>query len=678
MTSKGANMSYEELSGPELIIQHTGQIFPLGAEPITIGNLEDNVIVLADPQVSPHHAVISWQAETGAYTIEDLGSAQGTYLNEVQVEGPQILRHGDVLRMGNTVMDLRLQPLSEAGIAAPLAAEESEQPTRNPVLAGILIALLAGISIICVLLFATVVLTGGKGTPDVIIRSPAAGAQIGVGNEIILQATASGAKDITRLELSVDGSLVETASDPKGVSSLTASKAWRFTAPGEHVISADAYTASGKTSRPASVKVTVVETSAQATATPSPAPEKPTDTPEPTDTATPQPEDTATPVPSSVPPPQIEYFQASPSTINVGGCATLQWGRVTNATEASIEPEIGGVGTPGSQQVCPLETTTYFMTSTGPGGTTQAAATVTVIGALPDLTIDSITFDPSPAVVGQETKVQITVQNIGAGAAGAFDWEWEASPQALFDGRIYGLNAGDSNVVTVNWIPGEPNENLTTEARVDTANEVAETDEGNNTYAANIQVIELPSQPETVTLKSVGTLDGYWLNEGSGSTDEDILVGNGDEVDPVGELVARGFMSFDLSGIPAQSTIDSVELRFYQKEIQGDPYTKLGNLVLEQVDYGASLGDSAYNTPALASALLDMQTAPGAWYVLSDPTILSWVESTLEAGQPRFQLRLQFRQETDGDRLEDWVGIEPGGGILGSRNAPQLTITYTP
>jgi hypothetical protein len=670
-------MSYEELSGPELIIQHTGQVFPLGAEPITIGNQEDNVIVLADPRVSPHHAVISWQAETGVYTIRDLGSAQGTYLNEVRVEGSQILRHGDVLRLGNTVMDLRLQPASAAGIAAPLAAEEPEESARNPVLAGILIALLAGASIICVLLFAIVVLTGGRGAPDVIIRSPAAGTQIGVGNEIILQATASGAKDITRLELSVDGSLVATAADPNGASSLTVSKAWRFTTPGEHVISADAYTARGKTSRPASVKVTVVETS-QATATPSPEPEKPTDTPTPTDTATPQPEDTVTPVPTSVPPPQIEYFQASPSTIHVGGCATLQWGRVANATEASVEPDIGGVGTPGSQQVCPLETTTYFLTATGPGGTTQAAATVTVIGALPDLTIASITFDPSPSVVGQETKVQIAIQNIGAGAAGAFDWEWEASPQVVFDGRIYGLNASDSTVVTVNWTPGEPNENLTTEARVDTADEVAETDEENNTYTAIIQVIELPSRPETVTLKSVGTLDGYWLNEGSGSTDEDILVGNGDEVDPVGELVARGFMSFDLSGIPAQSTIDSVELRFYQKGIRGDPYGKLGNLVLEQVDYGASLGDSAYNTPALASALLDMQTAPGAWYILSDPTILSWVESNLEAGRSRFQLRLQFRQETDSDRLEDWVAIQPGGGVLGSRNAPQLTITYTP
>ena len=350
----------------------------------------------------------------------------------------------------------------------------------------------------------------------------------------------------------------------------------------------------------------------------------------------------------------------------------------TNATSPSIEPDIGGVATPGSETVCPIETTTYILIATGPGGTTQASTTVTVIGALPDLTIDAITFDPEPAVAGQEVEVQITISNIGAGAAGAFNWMWQASPQATFDGRVFGLGAGDSTNVTVNWTPAEPNDGLTTIAKVDTDKEVAESDEGNNEASAAIQVIELPSEPETVTLKSVGKLDGYWLNDGSGSNSEEILVGNGQLVDPVGELVARGFMSFDMSGIPAGSTIDSVELRFHQQEIQGDPYGKLGNLVLEQVDYGASLGDSAYSTPALESAMLESETSPDAWYIFSDPTILSWVQSNLDAGQSRFQLRLQFRQETDADGEEDWISIAPGGGVLGSRNAPQLTITYTP
>ncbi len=673
-------MSYSDASGPELIVQHTGQVFSIGLETVTIGSQEDNVIILADPQVSAHHAAISCQAGTGARILEDLGSASGTFVNEIRIKKPQILRHGDVIRMGNTVMNVRQVSSPGSDMGGPPAAtpglEEPEPSSRGPILAGIFIALLAGLIIVCVIVFATLLLGRGKGTPDVIIQAPAPGAQISVGSEIILQATASGARDITRLELSVDGILVATTSNTDGTSTLTVSKPWTFATPGEHIISAEASTAGGKRSSPASVKVSIVAAGIEPTATPTPG--EPTSTPTPTFTATPEPEDTATPTPTEVPPPLIEFFEASPSSIDAGGCTTLQWGRVHNATEASIKPGIGGVGTPGSQTVCPLETTTYLLIATGPGGTSEASTTVTVVGGLPDLAIDSVTFSPDPPVAGQNTEVRIAIQNVGIGAAGAFSWQWKAGSDAVFDGRIYGLDAGGSSVVTLVWNPLAPYEDLSTEALVDTNDEIVEIDKGNNRYLAAIRVIEGIKEPETVIFRSEGTLDGYRLNDGSGSNTQDILVGNGELVDPVGELVARGFMSFDVSSIPAGATIQSAELRFYQKEIQGDPYTKLGNLLLEHVDYGASLDDRAYNTPAIESAILDQQRRPGAWYMLSDPTLVSWIQSNVEAGRSRFQLRLQFRQETDGDTLEDWTAIEAGGGVLGSRNSPQLTITYVP
>lgn len=667
-------MSYQEPTGPELLIQHTGQIFPLGMETVNIGRYGDNTIVLADPRVSAHHARIRWQPEISNFTIEDLGSEQGTYVNEVRLTKPVILRHGDVIRMGNTLMDYRLPPPG-AGMAGPPADfEEEEGSSRGPVLTGILIALLAGLAIVCAAVFAVVLLTGGRGTPDVVIQSPQAGAQISTGNEMVLRATASGARDITLLELSVDGALIASSSDPNGTSSLTVSKPWSFGAAGEHLISAEAFTASGKASRPASVKITVLAAEPEPSATLTP--EEPTETPTPTET--PKPEDTATPVPTAVPPPEVEYFQVNPSSIDAGGCATLQWGQVTNATAVRIEPEIGAVGTPGSQIVCPIENTMYVMTAEGPGGTTQASTTLTVVGGLPDLLIDSIQFVPNPAVAGQDNQVQIAIRNAGVGAAGAFNWQWRASSDAIFDGRIFGLDAGETTVETVLWNPRQPSDQLSTEARVDTGDEVRESDKSNNLLAATVQVIQPPSEPQTIILKSVGTLDGYWLNDGTGSNDQDILVGNGEQVDPFGELVARGFLSFDVSSIPAGATIQGVELRFYQKEVRGSPYDKLGNLVLEHVSYGSSLSDSAYDTPALDSANIAAQSLPDAWYVLANPTVTSWVASNLEAGRPQFQLRLQFRRETDGDGAEDWISIVPGGGALGSRNQPQLTVTYTP
>jgi hypothetical protein len=670
-------MTYEVEPGPELVIRHTGQVFPLATADVSIGSQEDNTIILADPRVSPHHAIIFWQAETGAYFIDDLGSDQGTYVNGVRLGAPRRLRDGDSIRTGNTVMELRLPPSpvsTAAGIPPAMGGQATEPSSRSPILAGILVAILAGLAIICVGLLVILLLTGGTGTPNVIIQSPAAGAQISAGNELILRATASGAKDITLLELRVDGSLVATASDPNGVSSLTVTKTWRFSTPGEHAISAGAYTASGKTSKSASVRVAVLGAGPSPTAEV----ESPTETPTPTVTPSPTPTDTATPTPTSVVPPQIEYFQASPASIRVGGCTTLQWGKVSNATEARIEPGLGGVSTPGAETVCPLETTTYILTAQGLGGITQASTTVTVIGGLPDLTVDSITFIPSPPESERENEVRITIRNAGIGTAGAFNWEWQAGADAVFDGRIYGLDAGESTVITLLWSPTQPYERLTTVARADTNDEIRESDDTNNQYTAVVRVVEAEIEPVTVTLVSEGTLDGYRLSDGTGSNSTDILVGNGDITHPTGELVARGFLSFDLSDIPAGATIESAELRFYQKEIQGAPYEKLGNLVLEDVNYGASLDDSAYDTPALETAVLDMETSPQAWYILSDPTLVHWLQSTLEAGLPRQQFRLQFSQETDGDGQEDWIAIQSGGGILGSRQAPQMIITYTP
>jgi hypothetical protein len=42
---EGGDLSYQEPSGPELLIHHTGQIFPLGTERVNIGRFGDNIIV---------------------------------------------------------------------------------------------------------------------------------------------------------------------------------------------------------------------------------------------------------------------------------------------------------------------------------------------------------------------------------------------------------------------------------------------------------------------------------------------------------------------------------------------------------------------------------------------------------------------------------------------------------
>jgi hypothetical protein len=702
-------MSNQGASGPSLVIRHTGQVFSLGQAPVTIGRLSDNTIVLADPQVSRHHATITWQA--GAFVIQDLGSANGTYVNNQRIASPRALRDGDAIQTGNTHFDVRLGPAAGEADRTMIGAAAAPETGRRSALPIILGLLLAGIVIVGLVIAAILLLSGDRDrVPTVAIQSPPQDAQIAMGNEIILQASAAGAPDIIRLELAVDDVLVGTSVSPdsEGTGSLTASEPWSFGQTGPHVVSAVAFTASGETSAQASVNVEVVDAIGQGTpsatsTTPSteiPSPDTPTatptptaspstspptdtslpDTPTPTDTATPTSTPTPTPTPTATPHPlpEIQFFQASPDTITAGDCTTLEWGAVTNATAVIIDQGIGGVATPGSQSVCPANTTTYLMTATGTGGTATASVTVTVQPGLPDLTVESIVFVPSPSVQNQDNEVRVTIRNIGAGPAGAFDWEWQPGSAVPLGGNVPGgLNAGQSLVVIAIWHPASWYANLPTVARVDVGNAVTESDETNNERQVNVQVV--PPADVTVTLYSQAALDGFRANNGGGNTSVDIRMGNGAMVgSPSFELVTRGFMSFDLSGIPAGASIQSIELRFFQTQLQGNPYGKLGNPLLKHVVYGSSLENADFDTPELHSATLAPHTSPGQWYTITSTIIADWINQDLVAGRTRFQMRLQFATETDGDGLQDSVSFESGDNHFGTGNLPQLTITYTP
>jgi hypothetical protein len=213
---------------------------------------------------------------------------------------------------------------------------------------------------------------------------------------------------------------------------------------------------------------------------------------------------------------------------------------------------------------------------------------------------------------------------------------------------------------------------------VDTNNEVPEADKGNNQLVSMVQVRPKPVGPGTVTLQSEPALDGYRGSSGGGGTGQDIIVGNGGQTSPAGEKVWRGFMSFDLSTIPSGASIEGAKLRFYQTKVEGDPYQKLGNLVLEHVDYGSKLSRAAYDLPSLDSVGLAQQPSPGTWYNVVDRPIADWIEQDLSIGRDRFQVRLRWAQETDGDNLEDYASMEPGNNYFGTGNVPVLVVTYGP
>ena len=94
-------------------------------------------------------------------------------------------------------------------------------------------------------------------------------------------------------------------------------------------------------------------------------------------TPPPAPEPVRTPPPPAAAVPTVS-LSASPSSVEAGGCANLNWS-TTNALSTSIDQGVGAVEANGSKQVCPSSTTQYTLTANGPGGTRSEAATVTVV-----------------------------------------------------------------------------------------------------------------------------------------------------------------------------------------------------------------------------------------------------------------------------------------------------------
>lgn len=70
---------------------------------VTIGYTPDNKLIVHDAEASYHHAVVR-STEQG-YTITDLGSPNGTFVNEQRLDAtiPRLLTVGDRIRIGETV-----------------------------------------------------------------------------------------------------------------------------------------------------------------------------------------------------------------------------------------------------------------------------------------------------------------------------------------------------------------------------------------------------------------------------------------------------------------------------------------------------------------------------------------------------------------------------------------------
>ena len=90
--------------------QASGSSFPLvQGETFAIGRRPENDLVLASPAVSKHHARIVSSGGESAFHVEDLGSTNGTLVNQIRLEPGTVraLYHGDILTLGDHTLVFR-------------------------------------------------------------------------------------------------------------------------------------------------------------------------------------------------------------------------------------------------------------------------------------------------------------------------------------------------------------------------------------------------------------------------------------------------------------------------------------------------------------------------------------------------------------------------------------------
>lgn len=141
-----------------------------------------------------------------------------------------------------------------------------------------------------------------------------------------------------------------------------------------------------------------------------------------------------------------------------------------------------------------------------------------------------------------------------------------------------------------------------------------------------------------IMIGSTRVLDGYARSDNTASDSGSPAIGDKDSSLP--NVGWRQLYSFNIASIPATATIMSATLRLYQCDVAGLPYTRLGNVLVDQVNYGNSLSAGVYNGMTVVSNIGTLSTDPGLGYRIMGVT--TRVQNDLVAARTASQYRLRF------------------------------------
>ena len=166
-----------------------------------------------------------------------------------------------------------------------------------------------------------------------------------------------------------------------------------------------------------------------------------------------EPSDSPFPIESSspppMPPPYISFFNASPSTISAGSCASLSW-LVSGASSARISPG-GLVPSSGSAQSCPGSTTTYTLIASNSSGSVQRTVTVYVSAPAPiPVPVTPATPTPTPTPTPAPTPAPTPTPPASKPVINSFT----ASPASVTAGSYSTLGWSTTGATSVAVTPG--------------------------------------------------------------------------------------------------------------------------------------------------------------------------------------------------------------------------------
>jgi pSer/pThr/pTyr-binding forkhead associated (FHA) protein len=119
---------------PAALIDLWGRPHQLDPRTLIGRQVEGAGLAILEPSVSRHHADLTLDGE--AWTLRDLGSANGSYQDDKLIEGPVQLREGDRVRFGHIafyfIEDVTKLPSPRLGRTATATILPSERPGAPP------------------------------------------------------------------------------------------------------------------------------------------------------------------------------------------------------------------------------------------------------------------------------------------------------------------------------------------------------------------------------------------------------------------------------------------------------------------------------------------------------------------------------------------------------------------